>query len=114
MKEKLITIANSIEALNKILQQPIEAKLAWKIARFVKDMDVELSSFQVGRMKIFEKYGEKKDGMLFIPPKSEGVKELADYDKAEINIKVEKIKLEDLGDIKLSVTECIQLEWILE
>ena len=111
---KLIEIATSIEALNKILSQPVEAKIAWKIARFVKEMDIELEPFQIGRRKIFEKHGKEEDGMFKIPPKSEGLKELAEYDKAEINIKVEKIKLEDLGDIKLSATDCLQLEWILE
>jgi len=110
---KLITIQNSMNALQNILNQEISGVTARKIARVIQQVNPELQPFQVGRQKIFDKYGELNGQLTIIPKDSPGMKELNKYDEAEVEYEFEKIPGKEFDECKIAAVDFLQLDWLI-
>lgn len=123
IKFKLRDLTNIINAIKKIIQADLPVIHSYKISKILKKLDEEFQSFEMGRSKLLEKYGEKdgkgnfitdKDGMCKI--KNDKQKEFAkDYKELldiEVELDCEKISLNLLmqNDIKLSSVDMLVLE----
>ena len=60
MKVKLIDIYNSVPVMNKILETPMSASLAFQLNKLLKTLNDEMKSIEDQRIKLVEKYGSKE------------------------------------------------------
>ena len=122
---KVGELVNSTEALQKLSQKELKAKLAWQVSKLLKAADKELQEFNETRMNLIKKYGEKDEsgelitddkGNCKIPEGStvEFSNELNDLVEAEIEISANKIKIDDLDNIDFTPNEMNMLEVFID
>ena len=58
---KISDLLNSTEALQKLANKELKAKLAWTISRLLKAAEAEIQNFNDTRMNLIRKYGEKDE-----------------------------------------------------
>lgn len=118
-------LVNSTEALQKLADKQLKAKLAWQVARLLKMIDAELQSFNDTRMNLVKKYGEKDEtGSLITDDKgnckilpdlvNEFSKELKELVDTEIELNSNKLKIEDLENLNFSPAEMNTLEAFID
>lgn len=104
---KVSDIVNSIDTLKEFILLPLKAKVAYHVARLTREIDKENVLFQERRNALIGKYAEKdEDGkvkvdevgqMKVAPDNIEAfVKELNEVLETNVQLNVEKIKLDDL------------------
>jgi translation initiation factor 2 alpha subunit (eIF-2alpha) len=108
--------------LKELMDKPLTMKVARKLKKTVDTVTKELAEYEELRISAIKKYAKldksgkvvEKDGQVvfkkggmdsFLKEHEEIIKE---------KIKLEKIKISDLGDIEMSVNDMIILEPILE
>ncbi len=125
IKVKILQLINSAEMLQKLSKQDFTAKLAWKIARLLKAAEAEIQSFNETRMTLINKYGEKDENGQLITDEignckideasvTEFSKQLNDLLDTEVEINANKMKMEDLEEVKFTPNEIGLLEPFLE
>tara|TARA_R100000781_G_C3979641_1_gene93079 strand:- start:113 stop:478 length:366 start_codon:yes stop_codon:yes gene_type:complete len=120
MKVKLSQIVNSIDALNRISKQPMKAIVSFKMAKNLKLLSEEISTFEQSKNDLIVKYGkENKEGQIGIEPNTKEMtefqKELGELAALEVNLEgFNKIKLSNLSKCELSPEEMISLEFAIE
>ena len=113
---KLLTIHNSMKSLQKFLTKDIDGNHARTIAKVIQDVQNDYIPYQIGRQKIFAKYGKQAGELTVIPQDSEGMKELNAYDEAEIDFEVkEKIPGKEFDSCKeISANDFLLCSWLIE
>lgn len=111
---KLLEMKKSLEKLISLDDIPI--KTSFKIAKSIKNFNDEYTAFEDSKTKLFKKYGEEnKEGNLEV--KKENIekfkKEIEDLMEIKINIKVPKVTLKELGDIKISPGDIANLDILI-
>lgn len=117
MKTKVRKLLEIKSSLEKLVSLDVPIKTAFKIGNSIKNFNNEYAAFEDSKMKLFKKYGEEnEDGNLKI--KEENIekfkKELEDLMDIEINIKVPKVTLKELGDIKISAGDIANLDILIK
>ena len=122
---KVGELINSTEALQKLSQKELKAKLAWQVSKLLKAADKELQEFNETRMSLIKKYGEKDEAGELITddkgnckiPEDSAVNfsnELNELVEAEIEINANKIKIDDLDNIDFTPNEMNMLEAFID
>ena len=122
---KVGELVNSTEALQKLSQKELKAKLAWQVSKLLKAADKELQEFNEARMNLIKKYGEKDENGELITDDKGNCKipeevtvdfsnELNDLVEAEIEINANKIKIDDLENIDFTPNEMNILEVFID
>ena len=116
MKIKLGKIGNSKDALIKIGENSTyDAVTAYKIAKNIANVDLEIQRFETSRDNLIRKYGEKQDENMIsvrqdkIP---EFNKEFSELLELEIEVDITMINLEKMSG--LTPFDMIAIEWMLE
>lgn len=118
-------LLNSTESLKQLSSKPLKARVAFTVARIIKDADVEVTNFNDARTDLITKYGEKnEDGSLKTDEKNnvqivrEQVddfnKELTELLGTTITLNANKIKFEDIDSLQFTPAEIITLEPFIE
>ena len=118
---KISDLLNGTEALKKLAETQLKAKLAWQVGRILKAADTEIQSFNDTRMDLIKKYGEKdENGELITDEKGnckvmpDGIEnfsnELNELINSEIEINANKISIDSLEDKEFTPAEMSQLE----
>lgn len=118
---KIIQLVNSVDMLQKLSQQDFTAKLAWQVARLLKAAQAEIQSFNEARMTLINKYGAKDENGQLITDEAGNCKiddtavtefsqQLNDLLETQIEINANKIKMEDLTEVKFTPNEIGLLE----
>ncbi len=121
IKVKISDLLNGTEALKKLAETQLKAKLAWQVGRILKAADTEIQSFNDTRMDLIKKYGEKdENGELITDEKGnckvmpDGIEnfsnELNELINSEIEINANKISIDSLEDKEFTPAEMSQLE----
>jgi len=118
MNVKLADIFMSKDALQKLLQSDLPVKTAFRISRIAKKINDVFNDIEEQRIKLVNKLGEVQEGSdeIKVPPDKlkEFHAELSSLLEEEIELDIEKIKLSELGDIKLRPVEIASLEYLIE
>ena len=105
-------------SLQKLIAQDVPIKIAFKVGKIIKVLDSEYTVFEESKKKLFEKHGEENiEKNLEVKPENMKVftKELNELLSIEVDIDIEKIKLEDLGEeVKLSPIDASNLDILIE
>ena len=115
IKIKLHTLPQSIESLNKIIEKDIPIKLSYKLIKLYKKLTKEVEQYEESRMKLINKYGEKKEdgqlnvrenGIVTINPENmqKFQQELLELGDIDIEMEFNPIKLEELEDAGVAMS----------
>ena len=118
---KISELLNSVDTLQKLAQKDFKAKLAWQIARLLKEAEKEIQSFNETRMNLIRKYGQKdengelktdENGNCQIDSEYVGTfsDELNELLNTEVEINANKISLALLEDVDFTPSEMAILE----
>jgi len=119
MKVKLAFLVQN-EALQKLVEEPMDALTSFRIGKAVSSVQSELETFEKTRQSMLEKYGTKMengDG-LEIKPESKNWKEfVTEYEELvneEVEIDAKKVKISALKQVKMSPKDLLSLGWLIE
>lgn len=118
-------ILNSSETFREISTKSVPVKTAFRIARLIRELDKENVTFDESRRKIIEKYAERDENggmkqtdegnvILQQDKINECNSEMLDLLNTEIEINVDKLHVDDLGDIELTPAQTLSLEAFIE
>ena len=121
----LENIINSAESLRALAQKELKGKTAYRVSRMLRELDNEYSLFNETRAELIKKYGVRdENGELVVSENGDYTlekehiedfyKEINDLLKNEIELNVNKIELDDLGDITFTPNEMLMLEPFIE
>jgi len=121
MKVKLGQIVNSVEALNKVAQQPMKAAASFRVAKNLKQLSEELAVYEQSRGDLIRKYGKEneEDGSFAIKPDSKELplfqKEMNELLSVDVDLNgFKKIKLTQLSKCELSPQDMASIEFAIE
>ena len=118
-------ILNNAEIFRELSAKALPVKTAFKIARLIRELDKENTTFDESRRQIIEKYAERdENGRIKQTPEGniqlqqdkieECNNELVELLNTTIEINVDKISIDALGDIELTPVQIINLEAFIE
>lgn len=116
---KEVVIANQI--LNKLKQNYFSGKVAFVLARVIREIQKENEIFELTRMEIINRYADKDEEGNLLQTENGGIhiaedllpkcnSELSDMLSTTIELNIEPIKEEWLASAELTVEEAIALE----
>lgn len=107
-------ILESKEAIQALTAQTLPINTAIKLSKLQKELNEVLEIYQERRANLFEKYGEGED--LSIPDTNREVflKEHEALIIEELDITIQTVSVETLGDIKMSPNDITNLGWLLD
>ena len=127
MKIKAGELKIIAEGLSEILKIDLPVKPSYWLARIANKVESEMMAFETIRMNLIKKYAkkDKKGGFIFIQDKDKKQQyDISDIDafnkefnelfSQEIEIDVNPIKLDSLGDIKIKPVILAKLGKIIE
>ena len=99
---KLKVLLQSSEALTRLIKCSLPINIGWKLAKFVKLVNSEISDYQQIHNTKIKSMGELKDAKYYV--KSENMelftKEITELHEKEIDINIPEIKIKTLLDYK--------------
>lgn len=118
---RLNDILNSIPIFREISNKSLPIKTAYQLARLIRELDRESTTFDESRRKIIEKYAEHDEngefkqtdeGNVIIMPEQINAcnQEMAELLDTEIEINVDPIEIESLASIELTPAQMFSLE----
>jgi hypothetical protein len=113
---KLFELRNMGPSLRRLSSQPIPLKISYRLSKFIKKTTEELSSVEEHRIKLIDQFGTKNEqsGFTTVLPEKEKEFQKAFFDllNETVDIDIEPISVEDLGSIKLSVEDILNMDKI--
>jgi hypothetical protein len=106
---------NSEQTLDKLSKESLaDGVTTYKLTRNIRVLTEEVVSFNEARQKLIERYGEKKEESIEIPPSNRDafLKELNELFNQEIDVNILTINPEKLPGH--SPLEFLTVEWMLE
>ena len=125
IKVTIGNIVNSVEVLQKLGKKDFKAKLAWSIARLLKEAEKEVQGFNEARLKLINKYGIKDENDQLVTDDNGNCKiiqenipdfnkELNDLVDTEVEINANKINMNLLEDVDFTPSDMATLEPFVE
>ena len=118
---KIADIINGTQALQKLTNASLKAKVAWQVSRLLRAAEEELQGFNEARMQLINKYGDKtEDGELVTDDK--GMCQISEENKVTFNnelnelisnkveINASKLDINDLDSVDFTPSEITVLE----
>ena len=120
----MMDIVNSVPVFEQVVGQEINGRLAFKVARLVRELDKELKLFHEERTKLIQHYAEKdengeikvdENSNAMIPDDSimecnQKIQELLD---TTIEVNADKIPMELLDMLSISPQQALYIESFL-
>jgi len=103
-------------SLKKLLIQDLPVKISFKLGKLIKPLNEEYKIFAENKKKLFTKYGEEEKGQVKIKPENTKAftKDFEELLNIEVEIDIPKIKVDDLGDIKISPLDMSNLDILIQ
>lgn len=119
LNRELIQIYDNLYKLSERNEVRFPAKVSFCITRNIKMLMPIAEAFELARITILQDYGieaEDKPGFYKIKPdKAEiAMKELQDLENTEVDLTLQKIKLQDIENLDLSIQDMDALYPMLE
>lgn len=107
------TILESKESIEELTAEKLPLNIAIKISNIQKELNSVLEVYQDKRKRLFEEYGEGED--LHIPEdkRQEFIKIHDELINEKLDINIEQIDTETLGNIQISPNNITNLSWLL-
>lgn len=109
-------LLNSRESLEKLIVQDLPTTVAYKLYKFIKELNKELETFDEFKVKLLDKYGEKQtDNSYLVNGENKQLFESDLQTLLDSDVKAEypTFTLEELKDAKLSVKDLTLLDYLI-
>jgi len=114
-------VVTAMPAIQKLMDATLSANVAFRIAKFAKEVEPHVTSYEKVRQGLLEKFGTKGDeetnGQIqysFVDGTSEKfMKELTSLLEEKVDLKFKKMKVSDLEGAELTPRDMMSLEWAL-
>lgn len=114
-------IVNSVEIFSALSQKKLNMRMAYQLAKIIKEVQKEFELFQETRMKLINEYAERdEDGRLKIDENNNFTiprekiqdfqKELNELLETQVELQINKINLDELEDVEFTPMELIKIE----
>lgn len=122
MKIYLGELENIIGSMREIIEKEMPIKTSFKFSKAIKKLDEEAQLYDEKRSQLIQKFAQKnesgeiiqEEGKVTINNMPEFQKEITELNSIEVNLDIEKISINDLGDIDISPKTLLMLDKILE
>ena len=111
---KLLELVVAREALQRLVSLELPAATAFRVARVVRPIQVELQSYEQQRVALVQRLGEKKGGQTTVPPEKfvEFNTEHQALLDVEMELDITPLSPSVLGDIKIRAADLMALEFL--
>ena len=109
---KLKTILESKGSLQELIGQAMPINAAFKISKIQKELNSILELFDDRKRNLFNKYG--KDNQITKENEEVYIKEYTILLEEELDLEIEKVSIDKLGDISIAPAHLTNLDWLLE
>ena len=114
-------VVTAMPAIQKLMDASLSASIAFRIAKFAKEVEPHVTTYEKVRQELLEKFGTKGDeeenGQVqysFANGTSEKfMTELTNLLEEKVNLKFKKVKVSDLEGAELTPRDMMSLEWAL-
>lgn len=107
------TILETKESLEELTAEKLPLNAAIKLSKVQKELNSVLEIYQDRRRKLFEEMGEGEDLAIPESNREEFIKRHDDLIDEELDISIEQVSAEALGDIQISANSLTNLSWLL-
>jgi hypothetical protein len=118
MKFRLGQIQDMKEALGRLTNEQLPLKIAFKLNKLVRDMDVNLTAIEEERIKLVKKLGEENDktGSIEIPKDKipQFQEEFVELMSEEVEIDFTPFSVDDFANAKLTTQDMLKLALLFE
>ena len=117
---KLGEIRLLIEGLRKIVDKPLPVKTAYRLSKIIRIVNDEFTDFETARGKLVRKHSKEGEEGSPAEVKVDPEKQQQFFEEfntllgEEIEIDINLISLEDLGDISLTAADMFSLQKIIK
>ena len=115
-------VAAAMPTIQKLMDSKVKAVIAFRLAKFAKQVEPQMESYDKIRQELLEKYGTKgeaegEDGQVrYTFENGQAEKFTAELTKLldeKIDLKIKKFKVSDFKDAELTPRDMLSLEWAL-
>ena len=117
-------IVAGIEAINKLLDAPLKARTAFRLSKLSKELQPHFETYEKVRQELLEKFGTKVESdddtpegqvqYTFANGTAEKFQaELIAMLEEKVDVKVRKVKLNELNGSELTARDMMALEWLI-
>ena len=119
---QLSQIAGAMPTIQKLMDSTLKVSVAFRLAKFAKQVEPHMESYDKIRQELLEKYGTKgeaegEDGQVrYTFENGQAEKFTAELTKLldeKIDLKIKKFKVSDFKDAELTPRDMLSLEWAL-
>ena len=117
MKVKLIDVYNSVPVMNKILETPMNASLAFQLTKLLKTLNDEMKSIEEQRIKLVEKYGTKQEGEAVVVSDENKEKFMSEFTQllnTDVDLTWEPLSVSKMEGLQLSVNEMSRIQFLFK
>ena len=125
IKVSLNDIVNSASTFRELSEKQLPIRVAFRIARLIRELDKENATFESSRRAIIEKYAMRDEtgkitqadngNIILQQDKIEDCNnELNELLSAEVEINADKISIEDLEKIEMTPAQVYNIEAFIE
>ena len=117
MKVSLGEVYMSTAVMNKLIEAPLSAKLSFRLARVMREMNDALKTLEEERTKLIKKFGKDNgDGSIAVTEENKNLflEEFNTLLDEEIETSWDKIEPEVLGDTPLSVADVSKIGFLFK
>lgn len=118
-------ILNSIPIFRTLSNQALPIKVAYQVARLIRELDAESTTFDESRRQIIEKYAEREDtgeykqtdegNIIIQPDKMEDCnREMTELLETTIEINAEPLNINEFVNVELTPAQMLSLEPFFE
>ena len=118
MKFRLGQIQDMKESLGRLTNEPLPLKIAFKLNKLVRNMDVNLTVIEEERVKLVKKLGvENKETNAVEIPKDkipQFQEEFVELMNEEVEIDFEPFKIDDFANAKVTTQDMLKMSMLFE
>ena len=122
VKIKVGEIRFLINGLKKIIDKELPVRTAYKLSKITQAVNNEFNALEVARGNLIKKYAKKDEktedprGEIKVDPEKEQefFKEFATLLEEDVEIDIDTIPLNDLGNISLTTADMLSLQKIIK
>jgi hypothetical protein len=111
MKVKLVDIYGSVATLNKLIDEPLPAKISFKLMKLLNQLNQEVKLVEDQRIKLIKKFSGEGDSVTE-ENKEQFIKEFSEILEETTDISWEPVSIESLGELKMSVVELSKIQYL--
>lgn len=112
-------VLNAKPVLEKLVDEEISIKTAYRLSRIIKELNGELQHFEEQRQKLVHKHGEQQEdapeGNITVPEENmlDFQRELSELLTVDIELDCNPMHIDEFGDVKITTSEILLIDCFL-